>query len=356
MSLVGISGRIFLPSYFSRLAGTHGFGSQIIDAAGEEHAVIFRVPKTGNLSHLLFRVGSVTSAQTLRVGLETVDATTGFPTGTAYGSMVVGTQASPSANTLYEVALGTAASATDGDVVAMVVEFDSTVGNLQLSMFSGIRDMNQGLPYAALYTGTWAKQSDLNMTPIIGVKYDDGSYHFVGGMVGQTASSATFNNTSTPDERGNVFTLDAPVRVCGLWGAISPTANCDLVLYNSSDTVLATVSIDADQVAGTTMRLVHGFFDPVSLAIGTYRVVVKPTTASDVNISYISVNSNGQFGCNAAGEKVVLTTRTDAGAWTNTSTEQVSHLGMIIDQIDDGTGSGGSGGARQFQVGGQTVL
>ena len=74
------------------LAGPWAVGGMTLDASGEKAASIFRVPKTGNIRTLRFRLGTVTTGQTLKAGLYTVD-TSGDPTTTAYGGMAVGTVA-----------------------------------------------------------------------------------------------------------------------------------------------------------------------------------------------------------------------------------------------------------------------
>jgi hypothetical protein len=58
------------------------FVSRLIDATGEKYAAIIQIPKTGTISKIGFRTGTVTTSQTLRGGIETVDAATGAPTGT----------------------------------------------------------------------------------------------------------------------------------------------------------------------------------------------------------------------------------------------------------------------------------
>ena len=71
----------------------------------EKLAFIFVVPKTGTIDRVSFSLGTVTTDDSLDIGLETVDATTGAPTGSAYGSSAVATQASVASNTAYEMTL-----------------------------------------------------------------------------------------------------------------------------------------------------------------------------------------------------------------------------------------------------------
>src|SRR5688572_25458479 len=85
------------------------FNNFWIDASGEKSSFVIQVPKTGSITHVGFRVASVSSSQTLRAGIETLSG--GAPSGSQYGGSAVGTQASPAADTFYEVALATPATA-----------------------------------------------------------------------------------------------------------------------------------------------------------------------------------------------------------------------------------------------------
>lgn len=348
MALQTIAGGGFpLPEYFMRRGNTGGLNAQtVIDAASEKHAVTFIVPKTGTIDRLVFRTSAVTTSETLRIGLQTTSTTDGFPTGTAYGGMTVGTQAAPAANTLYEVTLGTGATATAGDKVSAVIEFDSAVGNLSIAAFGSLRDLSTGFPYVSQFAAAaWGKQTDVNNSPLIGVRYSDGSYAHVGGMVAQTVAATAFNSGSTPDEIGNRFTLVAPIRCSGAWCIANPSEDFEVVLYNSSSTVIASALVDKDQraVAVGTYGLHRLAWAPVTMAIGTYRLVFKPTTATSITIGEYTVTTAAQLDCNPGGQTWHKTSRTDAGAWTDLTTARVDHMGIMIDQIDDGVSAGGGG-------------
>ncbi len=165
MTMQSIIGGVTIPHHVEAVLGAPGIGSLLMDASGEKAAFIFKIPKSGTITEIGFRTGAVTTADTLKAGLYTVD-TSNNPTATAYGGMVAGTQASPAANTWYAVALGTNCTATAGDVVAVVIEFNSYVaGNLNISR-TGWKQWNQRfttLPSASRQSWT-ASRADRTST------------------------------------------------------------------------------------------------------------------------------------------------------------------------------------------------
>lgn len=324
-------------------AGT-AFTSMLIDASGEKAAACFSVPKTGNITHIGFRTGIVTTSDTLRVTLQTIDATTGDPSGSAYGGMVKGTQASLSSNTWYEVALGTQASATMGDQIAAVIEYDSYVaGNLNISYATS--QISKNFPYIDLYTTSWTKTA--GTLPVISLKYDDGNYYDAGLLPITAFNTQAFNSGSTPDERALKFKFPYPVRVKGAWVYVSigSTADFDIVLYDSNGTsVLQTKSVDANIVALNGNRRVLHILFPATQTLSKdtfYYLSVKPTTANNVTFDDFSVNSAGVLDAISGGQNFYLSTRTDAGSWTDTTTKR-PWSGLILDAFDDGASGGSS--------------
>lgn len=346
MTMVNVPGGFFIPTYYNRLASGFALSNSVglIDAAGEKVAVIFQVPKTGTIDRLLFRTAGVTTSQSIDVALQGVSAADGFPDGANFGGSTPGAQATLAANTMYEVTLGTSATVTLGNIVSMVLSWTSTVGSMNMAAANGTRDTNVGLPYVALFTAAWAKQADANLTSIVGVRYSDGTYAWVGGVLGGTVNTNAFNTGSIPDEIGMKYVLTAPMRCGGFWAITNPAAAAtfDAILYNSSDVVQASVSVDPDQLHGTgAPKLINMRWAPVSLAIGSYRFVLKPTSANNITVAEWVVALNAQLNCNPGGANCYKTSRTDAGAWTDSDVTQSPSMGLWFDQVDDGAGAAG---------------
>lgn len=339
MTLQTFNGALWVPAPQPGLAGSFGLGSFVIDAAGEKVSVTFQVPKTGTISKVGFRVGAVTTAETLRAGLYTTDAS-GLPTATAYGGMTVGTQATPAANTAYTVPLGTGAAATIGDIVSAVIEFDVTVGNLAINAITGSFSTSTLFPYMSHYTTAWAKQVSV---PLFWIEYSDGTYAYIPNSIPASAvSEVTFNSgTAGADEYGLRFSLPFPARLCGFGGFFSQGAALEAILYEGT-TALSTTALAANQVAASAARYqARPLVTPYTLARNTvYRFALRPTTTGGIVLAYYDVLAAAIFNQVDGGADYHMAQRLDQGAWTDTPTRRPL-LFLMFDQFDDGVSAGG---------------
>lgn len=307
--MISLSGNNFYPGVFNGPTNS----SFTIDAAGEKVAFGFRVPKTGNIDRISLVVATVTSSQTIRGGLETVDAS-GDPTGTQYGGSAVGTQASPAAQTAYEITLATPASATIGDRIAAVFQFDSSVGNLSIyGSQQYILPINTS--YIDQYTTSWAHIT--NSLPVLSIRYDDGIYYNIGVMPAAVPTAVTFNSGSTPDERGNKITIPYAIRAIGMWYVLDQDNACDIVLYDSDGTTaLETVAVSSIYRGATTTQLGFAYFpERILKKNGVVYVAIKPG-ASNVATQTLAALSAGHWAAFTGGTNIVGVSRTNAGSWT----------------------------------------
>lgn len=307
-----------------------------IDAAGEIAAFVFIAPKTGTLSKVRFRLSGVTTAQDLKVSFQ--DLSSGNPDGTPDQYRVV-----PSASVavgFVETGIlsddgtdgGTKRSVTIGDALAVVVEFNSAVGNVQVSTQSSNAASIFGHAYSDLFTASWAKNT--SQAPLFALEYSDGSVEPIAGVLPGTYSNVVFNSGSSPDEYGNVFTLPFSARVSGIWAWVDYDNAADLVLY-SGTSALATIAVPAStNRPGTAMGFVAlQFPTPQTLAAGVYRAVLKPG-ASNVGINLATLAAAADLAAHFRSD-FYGTSRTDAGAWSDDTTT-VYQIGPIIDQINAG--------------------
>ena len=95
--------------------------------------------------------------------------------------------------------------------------------------------------------------------------------------------------------------------------------------------------------AGVYGRIV-GFFPDVNILTANtyYRLVVKPTTANNITVVDYTFASVALMDAISGGQYCHKTERTDAGAWTDTTTRR-PWMGFLIDQLDDGVGGSGGG-------------
>ena len=347
MTIQTVGGVLAIPQDFGPL--NLSFTAHLIDSLGEKFEMVFPVPKTGTISKVGFRTGTVTTAQTLRAGLQAL--TSGDANGTAYGGMVAGTQAGPASNTFYLVTLGTGATATIGDVIAAVVEFDGTEGSLNLVSESIIGGGTpSGFPYVGLYTTAWTKTANF---PILAIEYSDGSYYYIGAIPASVSDSINYNNGSTPDEYALRINVPFPLRVWGAWVYADIDNAADVVLYEGT-TAQRTISLSSANRASTSFAPFRfPFTSSFTLSANTtYYLSLKPTTASNIYINRMTMNTAAAMGQLPLGINAYQATRTDAGSWSTDAAVR-PWMGLLVDGIDDGAGGAGGGGPL---IGGRLVL
>lgn len=341
------------------MAGTP-HASTAMTASGHRHAFVLTMPKAGTIDTIAFLTGAVSSADTLKVSLQDMDASTGNPDAGAdeYRTIASG---SVTANTWLETGLvtsdgtdsGTKRTVTRGQRVCVVIEFNSYVsGNVN------IRNINQaggqksapncGIAYIATYNGSaWTKVQ--TQWPTVAIKYSDGTYAYMPEVYPfSNASNPSFSNVSTAKEIALKLNIPFKCKVTGAWvSAINTTGDFDIVVYASDGTtVVCSGSYDKD----TNMANQPGrvwFTSETELAPGTYYVTFKPTTSTGIGVYYVEVASAAIFDQVAAGQNAIWSQRNTqgSGAFTDTTTRRL-HIGLLISALDDGAGSGGGVYAR----------
>lgn len=342
MAIVSMRGAFAYPNYFSDGIGAYANDSTLLDAADEKFAGIFTIPKTGTISKLCFRTGIVTTGATVDVRLETVDLTTGAPTGTLVAAGANGAQVIADADDTvwFATTITTPVAVTKGDLVAIVIVNPAvSPGNLNITSSDCIFAR---FPYSANFTTVWAKTTS---GPVMTVEYNDGSYEPIPGTLPASGvPGVTFNNTSTPDERALFFQLPVSVQVTGVWLNMAATngGNFDVVLYDSDGiTPLATIVWDEDTLQGASDGDVRRFFsNQVTLLANTnYRMSLKPSTATNISLTHITVADVASMDALPGGSEMHLSTRTDAGAWTETTTTRPA-ISLLISGVESGSATG----------------
>lgn len=300
-------------------------------------------PKGGTLDGVEWYVGSVSSPSAVKVSFHNV-AASGLPDGTidqyrvkssgiTTGWVASGLMTSDGTDS------GTKRTVSRGDMIATVWEWDSTQSG---SMW--IYGVSLNITRTAWITSpTYATAtSGAAFSALAGafeagvlLKYADGTYARFGKDAAPYSSFSTLSyaSNSTPDERGNRFTVSAEIRTSGAWWRGQLSGAADLVLYDEDDNVVATSTNAANTVYSAANTLMRVFWDdgPVSLrADQTYRLVVKPTTTTSVGLLRFDVATAGHLDAHAGGQAMHYTQRTDAGAWTDTTTGR-AYLGLLVD-------------------------
>lgn len=337
----------------------------LLDAAGEKVGWVINMPVAGTISRIGILIGTVTTAQSLDIRVETVDPANGRPTGTLWAANTSGALAAPATDTWYWVTLTAGATVAVGDIIAIVVQWTSTVGSLSVlpAYVGGTLSYASGLPYlVAFTTGAWVKTTN----PVnVAVEMSDGSRPYVSTMPAIAWVLFTLWGAGNDyNQKGTKFTLPFPCKITGAIARVS-TANgsFDLILYDSGSVELAHLYlIDSEWVAqiGAAAECATPFFFPSEITLNAnemYRLVLSPTVAGPaINCEEITVDSRETLQAWPGGFSFQKTERRDdsgtgAGPFGEWDIADFSTLPRdqnrckrmfiypIISAVDDGTGT-----------------
>ena len=141
------------------------------------------------------------------------------------------------------------------------------------------------------------------------------------------------------------FTIPFNCRVVGIrnYAGTSPSVgDLNVGFYDSSGTAVGTPTAYEGDIVGGGGPSNYLFTTPVTLTAGTYRVGIEPTTTTNANVTTVTVPSSDYMIATPGGTAVVYSAFATS-SWTD-STTQYPLMDLIIDQVDNGAGSGGGGG------------
>lgn len=362
MSYVATPGLLLPPKLPTFQQGTLGTATgSPLTASTDRMAFIFQCPKAGTLAKIHFLITALTTGEDLKCSFQDVDGTTANspPDGTADQFRVV---SAPGGTGWFTTGLmtddgtngGVKRTVTQGQVLAVVIEWNAfSAGNLTIGIaFLGDGSSQTGvpiLPYTLRRTGgTW--QVNSRGLGCFALEYDDGSFaelETVGCLPFKATTIQQGDTGTTPDEFGLRFQPPFNCKVDGVWFHGNTSDNYDVVLYDTDGaTVLASVSMDKDvrDSTGNAFRYARFTSQATLTAGGTYRVVLKPTTATSnsVGLWYFDVESASLLGACALGTEAHWTQRTNAGAWTETTTRR-PFMGLQISEVETPAAAGGGG-------------
>ena len=165
--------------------------------------------------------------------------------------------------------------------------------------------------------GAWG--TNRQVIPACWIEYDDATTPYLTGIAPVISTTApAYSSGSTPDEYAFTFTPAAAIRIVGVHMPMILGGNFDLVLYDSASTELATRTFNSGVVANAAASKYSSFrfASAVTLTAGSlYRVSLK--ASGTITIRYWTMAGNAALGALPGGNTLYMSTRVNAGAWTN---------------------------------------
>lgn len=349
MALVTLPSPIAFPGLLFGPYGTPTLGTLVtVTAAGHFGAAVFSAQEDMTITHVGFQPGAVVGSPTATVSIETVD-TTGVPNG-LWATNTNGTTGTLVASTWTLQALTASATITKGQVFCVKIAYTSGT-SIVIQHLSNVQSgihVHGNLPYVVTNTGANSKAAMANMVCLALGSSSTTFYNMLACMPVTAIANNTFNNTSSA-KRGLKFTPTMNCRAVGVRFYKSNSSgdyNIGLYTGDASGTELSSSStaLDGDYAVNAVGSSVIAFFDnAVTLTAGTaYRVAIEPTSATNCNMSIITLPSVDYFSATPAKAAATVAAYSSlvSGTWTD-STTQIPFMDVIIDQIDNGTSSGG---------------
>lgn len=346
MTLVALNTTLKWPGYTPAASGASLSTWATLDAAGEYTSYIFTAREDMVVSHVGWRTGTVAGAPTADTRIETV-AADGTPSGTLWAANTNIVSGTLTSDTWTLHALTASATITKGQIVCIKIVYNSGT-SIIAQRFLGTRlGAITDLPYQVSNTTGSVVKSGVNGAPLIALGSSTSAFYQVDGVIAAIAiTSNVFNNTNSA-ARGLRFQVPFPCRCVGISAILAASVgDLSVVLYDDAGAELSSSStaFDGNHNNGTGNGPSIIYFDnTVSLAKDTwYRVALVPSSATNVGIATVQLPSANYRSGTPGGTNHHYATRA-SGTWTDTATDTVPLLDILIDQLDDGAGAGASG-------------
>lgn len=362
MTLTDPFGNCYLPTL---IGGVPSFGSSTLDATGEYIAYVFKIPKTGTLKKVAIKIGTVTTADPVLIRLETVDDTTGCPTGTLYDANATGTLETPTSTSIPYISINgtTGIGVTKNNIVALKLSLDYTDGNLSIYTYVSNNEATSAFPYMVSYVGSSYTKLAVGSLCMI-LEYDNEIINTLGMFTPMNTTSLAFSSSSTPNHRGIKITMPFTAKVTGVYGYFDIDNAAELILYDSDGvTALQTITLPGPNIRNSANSGYYKLYLDTAQTLNkdsSYRLILKPTTTSTVSETNITFTNDGSLlginqlplGINAC-YTYCTGTPDELIDWTDDTTIRPM-MGLIYDQIDLPASTGGGRPAFGDRTGGKS--
>lgn len=344
MTLQTLNTAIAWPGITARTSVAPGIssGSLTLNAATDYDSFVICAREDMTISHVGVNIAA-SGSPTMDVRIETVDAS-GVPTGTLWNTNTnIVTGALSSGFTLH--ALTASASITKGQVFCVKFLYQSGTSVIPRTL-TGVTPSANAFPYEYQFdASTGTKVAFAAATPIALGSSSTTFYSVRNFYPITTITNNAFNNTNGA-RRGLRFQVPFKCRCVGL-RHFTNTNNGDYnaAIFDDAGSELASSStaFDGDQSSNIATGNTDCYFDnPVTLSPATwYRAVIEPSSSTNTNITTFALPSSSYRSAMPHGSNALYTTYASA-AWTDTATDTLPYMDILIDQLDDGVSAGGS--------------
>jgi hypothetical protein len=355
MTMQSVIGGAILP-HLRPAAVAQAFQTFTVDANGEKLAFVIPCTKTGNFKKIRFYVNVLTTSGDLDVRIETIDLTTGDPTGTLVNANLTAT-VTVSAVGEVEAVFTTAAQVTIGTVIAIVMQrtTGTFAGSIAANATWGTGNTVLAFGYTDQFLVAWLKD---DLAPNICIEYDDATRMVSPFFLYMSAAvtTDTWNDTTAGGDRiGMRFKVPFKARLSGVGMNIDNDGDMEVLVYDTDGaTIIASTTVldaQARESAAVHPLTFIPFTSPPTLTPGSfYRVVIHPTTATSCVMTSHNVVTAADLDCAAGGQDFHYTKNGTASAptqesdWTQTLTRQPP-MWLFFDQLSDDAGGGGGSAA-----------
>ena len=286
---------------------------QTLNAAGEAYAIAFYGGSfiNGNLAKIKFYAGVVSTSGDIDITIETLNSSSGEPTGTLLATGAEQSGYTLSSTGWNEVTLDTPVAITPDTKFAVVIT-NSSGSSADWEVYgSGSQQGAFGLEYDG---ATWSAGT---RAPLCQLELDTGQIIPTFVWCKAISTSSAYDSADTPDERGGLYQFPFAIRMVGIKAYIDLDGPCDVILYDTNDNALETISLNTNDTLSTEHQYFQIMFsESRSFAANEkFRVSFKPTDGS-LTIRYYQHEYGDQDERDSAPSFGQETTRTDGGAWT----------------------------------------
>lgn len=341
MAIQSVNGGLVIPDWYTAVINTMQQSTlATLTATDHKIAFVFQIPKSGDITHIQYKTGTVTAnaASRLYVDLQTIDGS-GNPSGTGYKGATAGNHGSaPASNTWYRTALGTQATAVvKNDFVAVVAGYGvfTAADSVIVATANSPSSMTAGFPYLNYYTSSWAKQTANR--GMFAIEYSDGSFAFIPQTYPVTtfAQQSFASNTAVTDEYALSFEFPWDCEVSGFGGGFDLDGTVEVAIYSGTSVVGTALTLTSEKRASTARNVNEYSFDsPIALSKNTrYRLSFRPTTTTAIQLTILQLDSAALLD-QMCGQKFRLGTRLDVGSWDSDTLTRVPVVYLRVSGID----------------------